>query len=288
MHRFFILAVLTMILITCGCGRKLIATVQADASYPVPAGLSWVAVPGPGMEPAPSSATSATPAKSEPSGLARVAASLSGTLTLYNWTWISDPSTADVLVRIWWETSGPEYLMNDTTPYYDDPFYRNTSFGFGLGAGWRHRGFRTRRGSLFDSRARYSSSSIQTVYVHTLIIEALRSSALPPAIRTALSSVPAAPSPAHKDIPSTSAAPSSAQKDTHTATDPNPPYAPPILNAESIPSEAVLWRVVVTSTGSRNNIQDILPQLTAAALPLAGKNAEINVVVDSELQVTYQ
>lgn len=277
MRRFFIFLVLVVTVVTCGCGRKLVATVQADApSLPVPVGLSWAAVPGPRMEPPLSPATSDSPTNAERSGITQVTAPLAGALTLYNWTWISDPSTADVLVRVWWETSGPEYTMNDTTPYYDDPFYRSSSLSFGLGTDWRHRRYRSHRNSFFGSHYGYGSSqsSIQTVYMHMLIIEALRSSALPPAVRTALLS--------------SASVPSSVQKDALTATDAQPPYAPPILSAESIPSEAVLWRVVVTSTGSRNNTQDLLPQLTAAALPLAGKNAEVNVVVNNELQVTYQ
>ena len=54
-----------------------------------------------------------------------------------------------------------------------------------------------------------------------------------------------------------------------------------------MPSEAVLWRVVVTSGGSKANTRAILPQLAAAAAQAVGKNMQAVFFVDDELHVTY-
>ncbi len=62
---------------------------------------------------------------------------------------------------------------------------------------------------------------------------------------------------------------------------------------EGLPSPAeltgpVLWKVVVSSTGSSRNIQNILPALTVAASRWIGLTANVKVAVDDELNVTIQ
>ncbi|MEG2139325.1 MAG: hypothetical protein RRY20_00870 [Bilophila sp.] len=297
---FFVLVALGLTLAVCGCGRRLSATVQAAASsLPIPTDLSWVAVPGSGVSlPASVSADGASTERTE---LDLVAAPLAGALTVYNWTWISHPAQADVLVRIWWETSEPSTVLDGSDVYYRDPYYRRSSmFGFGMGTGWNRHGYRSRHNSFFGSRYGYgyTEPTIHTVYTHTLTIEALRATALPAALRAALlaSVSPLSPASVKPASHNTSAAtsPETLSQPPYApalSTQGNPaaqePYAPPILDANtSIPPEAVLWRVVVTSTGSRSNTQDLLPQLTAAALSLVGKSAEVTAEVDSDLNVT--
>ena len=76
-----------------------------------------------------------------------------------------------------------------------------------------------------------------------------------------------------------------------TGADPDrePPYAPPLLASASqgVPDEAVLWRVVVTSGGSKGNTYEILPQLATAAAQAVGKNMQADVFVDSDMRVTF-
>ena len=50
---------------------------------------------------------------------------------------------------------------------------------------------------------------------------------------------------------------------------------------------AVLWRVVVTSGGSKGNTYEILPQLATAAAQAVGKNMQADVFVDSDMRVTF-
>ena len=68
------------------------------------------------------------------SGLQTVSVPLATALSLYNWKWLSNPdhaAEADVLVRIWWMTGGPQYIRE-----WADPFYRpGLSFGTGIGFG---------------------------------------------------------------------------------------------------------------------------------------------------------
>ncbi|MEI3479715.1 MAG: hypothetical protein V8Q84_12260 [Bilophila sp.] len=57
--------------------------------------------------------------------------------------------------------------------------------------------------------------------------------------------------------------------------------------AQGVPREAVLWRVVVTSGGSSGDTRAILPQLAAAAAQAVGKNMQADVIIDSDMHVTY-
>ncbi|MBZ2172709.1 hypothetical protein [Nitratidesulfovibrio sp. SRB-5] len=72
-----------------------------------------------------------------------------------------------------------------------------------------------------------------------------------------------------------------------------PPYGTPIGTVEGLPSPAeltgpVLWKVVVTSTGSSRDIQGALPALTVAASRWIGITANVRVAVDDEFNVTIQ
>ena len=72
--------------------------------------LSWAAVPGPALR-----------FRSETlSGLQTVSVPLATALSLYNWKWLSNPdqaAEADVLVRIWWMTDGPQYITERADPF---------------------------------------------------------------------------------------------------------------------------------------------------------------------------
>ncbi|GEM_PF-3176774 len=72
-----------------------------------------------------------------------------------------------------------------------------------------------------------------------------------------------------------------------------PPYGTPIGVVEGLPSPAeltgpVVWKVVVSSTGSSRDIQSALPALTVAASRWIGVTANVKVTVDDELNVTIQ
>uniref|UniRef100_B8DK82 Lipoprotein n=1 Tax=Nitratidesulfovibrio vulgaris (strain DSM 19637 / Miyazaki F) TaxID=883 RepID=B8DK82_NITV9 len=72
-----------------------------------------------------------------------------------------------------------------------------------------------------------------------------------------------------------------------------PPYGTPIGTVEGLPSPTeltgpVLWKVVVTSTGSSRDIQGALPALTVAASRWIGITANVKVAVDDEFNVTIQ
>ncbi|MFR1532899.1 MAG: hypothetical protein ACLSTO_04070 [Bilophila wadsworthia] len=113
--------------VTSGCGYRVAATIQANAeATPVPTKLSWAAVPGPALS---------ASAPETLSGLQTVSVPLATALSLYNWKWLSNPdqaAEADVLVRIWWMTDGPQYITERA-----DPFYRpGLSFGTGIGFGF--------------------------------------------------------------------------------------------------------------------------------------------------------
>ena len=78
-------------------------------------------------------------------------------------------------------------------------------------------------------------------------------------------------------------------KATGADPDQEPPYAPPLLASASqgVPGGAVLWRVVVTSGGSKGNTYEILPQLATAAAQAVGKNMQADVFVDSDMRVAF-
>lgn len=284
-----------------GCGYRVAATVQANAeATPVPTKLSWAAVPGPGLS---------ASAPETVSGLQTVSVPLATALSLYNWNWLSNPdhaAEADVLVRIWWMTGGPQYIRE-----WADPFYRpGLSFGTGIGFGsppWRRGPFGYARQAFY-----VPEPAIQAVYSRVLVVEALRADALPKATLEALlpaakpSGIASKPMPAAEQGGDPSKGPyappivlegealskppyAAPLKATGADPDREPPYAPPLLASASqgVPDEAVLWRVVVTSGGSKDNTYEILPQLATAAAQAVGKNMQADVFVDSDMRVTF-
>lgn len=162
---------------------------------PFPQGVTWTAVPGPGM-----------PADDPSIQLAvdQTAAPLASALSLYNWKWLSSPAqaeNADVIVRIRWNTSNPQYIREVV------PVFRP---GIGLGMGWGHGPWR--RGPFYGGYGGYyAEPAIQTIYTRSLTVEALRSADLSPEVRAAVlhrpttgmqndPQTPAASSPAREDL----------------------------------------------------------------------------------------
>ena len=273
--------------VTSGCGYRVAATIQANAeATPVPTKLSWAAVPGPALS---------ASAPETLSGLQTVSVPLATALSLYNWKWLSNPdqaAEADVLVRIWWMTDGPQYITERA-----DPFYRpGLSFGTGIGFGsspWHRGPFGYARQAFY-----VPEPSIQAIYSRVLVVEALRA-AKP-------SGIASKPAPAAKPDGDPSKGPyappialegealskppyAAPLKATGADPDQEPPYAPPLLAfaSQGVPGGAVLWRVVVTSGGSKGNTYEILPQLATAAAQAVGKNMQADVFVDSDMRVTF-
>ena len=193
---------------------RILSLVQANAeAAPVPTKLSWAAVPGPALS---------ASAPETLSGLQTVSVPLATALSLYNWKWLSNPdqaAEADVLVRIWWMTDGPQYITERA-----DPFYRpGLSFGTGIGFGsspWHRGPFGYARQAFY-----VPEPSIQAIYSRVLVVEALRADALPKATLEAL--LPAAKPSGIASRPAPAAKPDG---------DPSKgPYAPPIaLEGEAL------------------------------------------------------
>lgn len=288
-------------IVTSGCGYRVAATIQANTeAAPMPTNLSWAAVPGPGL---PSSAPEVL------SGLQTVSVPLATALSQYNWKWLSNPdqaAEADVLVRIWWVTNGPQYITERPDPFYRSGLSFGTGFGFGSSP-WRRGPFGYARQAFY-----VPEPTIQAVYSRVLIVEALRADALPKATLEALlpavkpSGIASKPASAAKPDGDPSKGPyappialeagtlskppyAAPLKATGADPEQEPPYAPPLLASASqgVPSEAVLWRVVVTSGGSKGNTYEILPQLATAAAQAVGKNMQADVIVDSDMRVTF-
>lgn len=269
-------------LLTAGCGTRIAATVQANAKAgPIPKGVTWAAVPGV------SGADAETLA-----GVEQSAVPLANVLSLYNWKWLSNPddaADADVLVRIWWLTEGPTYVVERADPFLYGP---RMSAGIGFGRSpWRRGPFGYARQGFY-----YPEPSVQAVYSRVFIVEALLADALPRATLEALApgvrkaGFASAPPVRKKAEPSDlSKGPYAPPLSLDGSALGKPPYAPPLFGpgAEDVPSEAVLWRVVVTSGGSKANTRAILPQLAAAAAQAVGKNMQAVFFVDDELHVTY-
>lgn len=269
-------------LLTAGCGTRIAATVQANAKAgPIPKGVTWAAVPGV------SGADAETLA-----GVEQSAVPLANVLSLYNWKWLSNPddaADADVLVRIWWLTEGPTYVVERADPFLYGP---RMSAGVGFGRSpWRRGPFGYVRQGFY-----YPEPSVQAVYSRVFIVEALLADALPRATLEALApgvrkaGFASAPPVRKKAEPSDlSKGPYAPPLSLDGSALGKPPYAPPLFGpgAEDVPSEAVLWRVVVTSGGSKANTRAILPQLAAAAAQAVGKNMQAVFFVDDELHVTY-
>lgn len=320
MQRFGVVVLFVMLCLgsmaAAGCAPRVLATVQANAE-PMPVKLTWAAVPGPGL----SASVPQTRLMVD-----EVAASLASALSLYNWKWLSNPdqaAQADVLVRIWWLAEGPQYVMERSIdPFYGPPYGSGVSVGIGTGGFFGRRRWRPFGYAGYG----YAEPTIQAVYSRRLIVEALRADALPRATREALLPPPStARGQGFASAPASSRAASGAGTDAAAARSADPakgPYAPPLaLDAEAlskppyaapltasggdpsreapfappllasaaqgVPKEAVLWRVVVTSGGSTGDTRAILPQLAAAAAQAVGKNMQADVIIDSDMHVTY-
>ena len=277
---FLLLVLLVMSgMLTTGCGSRIAASIQSVSTPVVPRSVTWAAVPGPGLS------------ADDPSVqllVEQTAVPLATALALHDWKWLSNPAQAqdaDILVRIGWGTGAPRYIREFA------PFPR---YGLGMGMGWRHGYY----GPFYGA---YAESYIQAVYTRTLIVEALRADALPPAIKAAILHQTAA----DVDTPNVQTAPATSSQSKQPDLSKPPyapplsldsnspetaPYAPPILASSraGIPQEAIVWRVEVTSGGSRPDTQKILPQLAAAAAQAVGKTMQTDVIVDSDMKVAYK
>lgn len=296
---FFFFSTLLCLFLLTGCGHRIAATIQADAvQTPLPDKLSWAAIPGKNA--------------SDPQtmvGVRTVAEQLSPSLSGYGWKWLdaSQAGKADVLVRVWWVTEGPQYIVErhlapryygpvvGPYPYTRGPWYtRGPRFRgpardpFGYGPAWDPDPLEP---FGYGHRVIQETDSIQTIFSRMLVVEALRVDALPKGTLEALlpaGTAPAGAAPVQND-----------QKDLSKG-----PYAPalsldgngipaaPDKAASSagpgeIPAGAVLWRVVVRSGGSQGNTFDILPQLSAAAAQAVGRTLQTDAFIDSELGVTF-
>ncbi len=280
----FLLLILLAVsaLVTAGCGNRVAASIQSVSEPVVPRSLAWAAVPGPGLS------------AEDPATLLLVeqtAASLAGVLAMHDWKWLSNPAdaaSADILVRIRWGTGRPQYIRE----FVPGPYY---------GMGWGYRRYGPFFGGYFEPR-------IQTIYTRTLIVEALRADALSPAVKAAVLHQSMADMKAAPTVPVLESAAAKSQQDPSKPPYAPPlsldgflpsetgagqkkgPYAPPILDSDQagIPQEAVVWRVEVSSGGSRPDTQKILPQLAAAAAQAVGKTMQTDVFVDSNMGVTYK
>lgn len=319
MQRFGVFVLFVMLCLgsmaAAGCAPRVLATVQANAE-PMPVKLTWAAVSGPGL----SASVPQTRLVVD-----EVAASLASALSLYNWKWLSNPdqaAQADVLVRIWWLAEGPQYVMErNVDPFFGPPYGSGVSVGIGTGGFFGRRRWRPFGYYGYG----YAEPAIQAVYSRRLIVEALRADALPRATREALlppaqgqgfasgaAVAPDASGAIRRAVPQAAPAadpakgpyapplaldggalsrPPYAAPLTADGGDPSKeaPFAPPLLDsaAQGVPPEAVLWRVVVTSGGSTGDTRAILPQLAAAAAQAVGKNMQADVIIDSDMHVTY-
>ncbi len=289
---FLLLTILAMCGVsTTGCASRLAASIQAVAEPDIPQGLTWAAIPGVGL-------STADPAVSL--AVDQAAAVLAPALSVYNWKWLSNPAeaeNADVLVRISWGSSKPQYtqsLMPTARP--------GIGFGLGLGHGpWHRHPFYNGFGGY------YAEPVVEIIYTHSLALEAIQAAALTPEVKSALLYNVSLNQPGTQPTPNltTSAQPNISKPPYAPAirmdesaplsiskTDAQlqqGPYAPPILNSDTdrIPAQARLWRVEVSSGGTRANIHNLLPRLTAAAAQAVGKTMQANVFVDGDMHVTY-
>ena len=153
--------------------------------------------------------------------------------------------------------------------------------------------------------------SIQAIYSRVLVVEALRADALPKATLEALlpaakpSGIASKPAPAAKPDGDPSKGPYAPPIALEGEASASPPMPAPLkrrgripirsrptrsavgLRVAGVPGGAVLWRVVVTSGGSKGNTYEILPQLATAAAQAVGKNMQADVFVDSDMRVTF-
>ncbi|WP_035065950.1 hypothetical protein [Nitratidesulfovibrio termitidis] len=301
------------VLLATGCAPRMKADVQAVSAPGFrKAGQSYVLVPGNAL-----STMSAINADMFRQSTQRLRAVLTG----HGYREAAGPEAADMAVVVEWKVDGPHEVPD--TSYSSRP---SVGVGIGYGSwpwyggaygsrygGWGYGGYRG-----FGTGYGYPPP-MTVVHTRTLSIEARD-------LRTGRATAPETPSPdqAGQETPGQGMAggmtESGGQKAPGTATSgpqaapsaapaanepaPNtsaanvpeyarPPYGTPIGTVEGLPSAGeltgpVLWKVVVSSTGTSRDIQGALPALTVAASRWIGVTANVKVAVDDEFNVTIQ
>ncbi len=327
MQRFGVVVLFMMLCLgsmaAAGCAPRVLATVQANAE-PMPVKLTWAAVPGPGLS---ASVPQTMLVVDEVAASLASALSLYNWKWLSNpdqaaqadvlvriW-WLAE-GPQYVMERTIEPFYGPPYGSGVSVGFGTGGFWgrrRWRPFGYyGYGYGY----------SEPTIQAVYSRRLIVEALRADALPRATREALLPPpaaAKGQGLASAPNAPGAvpsAEPDAAGTARAvapapnpakgpyapplalddealskPPYAAPLTANGSDPSKetPFAPPLLDsaAQGVPREAVLWRVVVTSGGSSGDTRAILPQLAAAAAQGVGKNMQADVIIDSDMHVTY-
>lgn len=307
-----------------GCAPRVLATVQANAE-PMPVKLTWAAVPGPGLsasvpqtrlvvdEVAASLASALSLYNWK--WLSNPDQAAEADVLVRIW-WLAE-GPQYVMERTIDPFYGPSYGSGVSVGIGTGGFFgrrRRGPFGYyGYGFGYPEPSI----------QAVYSRRLIVEALRADALPRATREALLPPTAPVkgqGLASAPAAPAAAPVAAPHTaggaasaSARPADPAKGPYapplaldgealskppyaaplTASGGDPsreaPFAPPLLDsaAQGVPKDAVLWRVVVTSGGSSGDTRAILPQLAAAAAQAVGKNMQADVIIDSDMHVTY-
>ncbi|MBG3876695.1 hypothetical protein FVW20_06550 [Desulfovibrio oxamicus] len=251
-------------LLASGCAPRMKADVQAVSAPGFrKAGQSYVLAPGAAL-----STLNAINADMFRQSTQRLRAVLTG----HGYREAPNPEAADMAVVVEWKVDGPNEVP--------DPSYSSRpSVGVGIGygsrpwyggaygsryGGWGYGGYRG-----FGTGYGYPPP-MTVVYTRTLSVEARD-------LRSGRAIAPEAPS----SVPSGQETPEYAR----------PPYGSPIGTVEGLPPQTeltgpVLWKVVVSSTGSSRDIQGALPALTVAASRWIGITANVKVAVDDEFNVT--
>lgn len=206
------------------------------------------------------------------------------------------PETADMAVVVDWKVDEPHPAVPAASDFRPSqgiglgyglwPWYGGRFGGWGYG---RYGGL----GAVFGS-----PQPMTLLYAHTLSIEArdLRpdrtggGSVAGDANRAPTS--PTTPPDAPGDAHSLAARPTN-QPATDLPDYARPPYGTPLGVVAGLPSAVeltgpVLWRVVVSGTGSSRDIRSALPALVTAASRWIGVTASVKVRVDGDLNVTIQ
>lgn len=291
-----------LVLPAAGCAPRMKADVQAVSAPGFrKAGQSYVLVPGTALT---------TLATINADMFRQSTQRLRAVLTGHGYREAASAQEADLAVVVEWKVDGP-HEVPDTSSYG----YSRPSVGIGIGYGsspWYGGGYGSRYGGWgyggyrgFGTGYGYGYGyppPMTVVHTRTLSIEArdLRSGR---ADADAAEPKPGAAGPAMAGQAATSqatggsgpaaagqpAAPPSGEVPDYA----KPPYGTPLGVVEGLPSPAefsgpVVWKVVVSSTGSSRDIQNALPALTVAASRWIGVTANVKVAVDDELNVTIQ
>ncbi|WMW66744.1 hypothetical protein [Nitratidesulfovibrio liaohensis] len=304
-------------LLAAGCAPRMKADVLAVSAPGFrKAGQSYVLVPGTTL-----STMNAINADMFRQSTQRLRAVLTG----HGYREAASPEAADMAVVVEWKVDGPHEVPDTSYParpsvgvgigYGSWPWYGG-AYGSRYG-GWGYGGYRG-----FGTGYGYPPP-MMVVHTRTLSIEArdLRSGrgaaqdtqpsaqAGQEAPVAATSGPQVAPPPAPSMQPGgptkpagDTARPARSDGAASTASGPNtagpnlpeyarPPYGTPIGTVEGLPSPTeltgpVLWKVVVSSTGTSRDILGALPALTVAASRWIGITANVKVAVDDEFNVT--